>query len=149
MGIQAFSTGVQALVAPRHGGLLTRKLGPLCPCIGKSILNPLTHQRSPLYYYCLFIVSCTTCTDLVPPLINLCPLHGSRLNHWPSRAVPGLLLLLSQGLCGGVAFCNVLEAQDARIWLQEDTHPEKSLAVTSWPCSSMEMQSLRSLLQEV
>ena len=60
-------------------------------------------------------------------------------NHWPSGAVPGLLLLLSQGLCGGRRACGLhlsSSAVDARILALRGHTPWKSLAVTSWPCSS-------------
>ena len=76
-----------------------------------------------------------------PPGIEPVPsaVEAQTPNHWPSRAVPGLLLLLSQGLCGGSRACGLplsLSAVDARILALRGHRPWKSLAGTSWPCSS-------------
>ena len=97
-----------------------------------------------LGYYCFIFcwLHQLACGILVPPPgIEPVPsaVEAQTPNHWPSRAVPGLSLLLSQGLCGGSRACGLHlppRAVDARILVLSGHRPWKNLAVTSRPCSS-------------
>ena len=112
------------------------------PALAGRFLTPGPPEKS-LGCYCFIYLHHLAHRILVPPPgIEPVPsaVEAQTPNHWPSRAVPGLLLLLSQGLCGGRCACGLplsSSAVDTRILALRGRRPWKSLAGTSWPCSSM------------